>query len=295
MAPPSAAAADATPSAGDDPPSPDFPANALAASTHHSRIYSFHVNEIKKQITRGVLRAKLSKRRHLVLPRAISPAYLDALMPPIVTDLFRPQTVTYNGGVAKVKNWKISCYLEVMDGGIPCTNPQVALRDHCQELLEACNDLFATWYQQQHACNDPNARYKTDENGKPVVTRLMTFITRYSPAPDENSLLKHIDGAGKVDGSVVVALPIDRWTASHETNSFEGHGGGLTFWDGKVRKSASGRREPEEILYDTRSGDLAFIDRAVWHQANPITKGTRWALVIFYSVTPTESDYRTCP
>ena len=25
-------------------------------------------------------------------------------------------------------------------------------------------------------------------------------------------------------------------------------------------------------------------DRAVWHQANPITKGTRWALVIFYDV-----------
>jgi hypothetical protein len=24
--------------------------------------------------------------------------------------------------------------------------------------------------------------------------------------------------------------------------------------------------------------------RAVWHQADPITKGTRWALVIFYKV-----------
>lgn len=36
--------------------------------------------------------------------------------------------------------------------------------------------------------------------------------------------------------------------------------------------------------YDTRSGDIAFIDRAVWHQADPITKGTRWALVIFYDV-----------
>lgn len=40
--------------------------------------------EIDKQITRGVLRAKLSKHRHLVLPRAISPSYLDGLMPPIV-------------------------------------------------------------------------------------------------------------------------------------------------------------------------------------------------------------------
>mmetsp|Transcript_28488 Transcript_28488/g.60362 ORF Transcript_28488/g.60362 Transcript_28488/m.60362 type:complete len:298 (+) Transcript_28488:74-967(+) len=242
--------------------------------------------EINKQITKGVLRAKLSKRRHLVLPRAISPSYLDELMPPIVTHLFEPQSVTYNGGVANVKNWKISCYLEVMEGGTPCTNPHEGMKRHCWELLETCNALFAIWYRQQHACNDPNtSTYKTDGNDNPIVSRLMTFITRYTPAPDENALLKHVDGAGKVDGSMVLALPIDRWTASKEENSFEGHGGGLTFWDGKMRKNTeSGKREPEEIVYDTRSGDLAFIDRAVWHQANPITRGTRWALVIFYKV-----------
>ena len=76
-------------------------------------------NDVQKQITKGVVRAKLSKRRHLVLPAAISPAYLDTLMPEIVTNLFQPQTVKYNGGVANITNWKISCYLEVMDGGIP--------------------------------------------------------------------------------------------------------------------------------------------------------------------------------
>ena len=76
-------------------------------------------NDIQKQITKGVVRAKLSKRRHLVLPAAISPSYLDTLMPEIVTNLFQPQTVKYNGGVANITNWKISCYLEVMDGGIP--------------------------------------------------------------------------------------------------------------------------------------------------------------------------------
>ena len=66
-----------------------------------------------------------------------------------------------------------------------------------------------------------------------------------------------MDGAGKVDGSVVVALPVDRWSASEEENSFIGHGGGLTFWDGK-----DGKR-PREIHYETRSGDVAFIDRYV--------------------------------
>ena len=63
-------------------------------------------------------------------------------------------------------------------------------------------------------------------------------------------LHQHVDGAGKVDGSIVVALPIDRWSASEEENAFEG--GGLTFWDGPKQ---------QEIQYDTRSGDLALIDR----------------------------------
>ncbi|KAL3794647.1 hypothetical protein HJC23_010075 [Cyclotella cryptica] len=236
--------------------------------------------DVHSQIVKNVVRAKLAKRRHLVLTRAISPEYLDALMPPIVTSLFQPQVVTYNGGIANVKNWKISCYLEVMDGGVPCCNPHEAGRLHCLDLLNTCNDLFAIWYRQQQGGNKfKTSRYKADENGNPVVSRLMTFITRYTPAPDENALLKHIDGAGKVDGSVVVALPVDRWTASEDENSFEGHGGGLTFWDG-VKQSGV----PDEITYDTRSGDVAFIDKGVWHQANPITKGTRWALVIFYKV-----------
>ncbi|KAL7522533.1 LOW QUALITY PROTEIN: hypothetical protein ACHAWX_007233 [Stephanocyclus meneghinianus] len=87
-----------------------------------------------------------------------------------------------------------------------------------------------------------------------------------------------------VDGSVVVALPIDRWTASEEEDLFEGHGGGLTFWDGVKQSDEGGKSEPAEITYNTRSGDVAFIDKGVWHQANPITKGTRWALVIFYKV-----------
>ena len=77
----------------------------------------------------------------------------------------------------------------------------------------------------------------------------------------EQALLKHVDGAGKVDGSVVVALPIDRWSAPEEVNSFEGHGGGLTFWDGR-----NGKGGHQEIDYATRCGDVAFIDRAVWHQ-----------------------------
>jgi len=179
-----------------------------------------------------------------------------------------------------------------MKGGIPCTNPNLKLLSICRPLLDTCDDLFQSWYTQQHACNGNRNRYgrnningidgSTRSTGSTMrVDRLMTFITRYTPAPGEEALLKHVDGAGKVDGSVVVGLPIDRWSGqTEEEHSFEGHGGGLTFWDGK-----DSNKRPLEIDYDTRSGDVAFIDRAVWHQANPITKGTRWALVIFYKVS----------
>ena len=161
--------------------------------------------------------------------------------------------------------------MEVMEGGVPCTNPNLELLSLFETLLDACNELFSHWYKQQHSCN------KASTLGDFTVHRLMTFITRYTPNPGEEALLKHVDGAGKVDASVVVALPIDRWSASEDVNTFEG--GGLTFWDGRGE-----RGRPLELRYDTRAGDLAFIDRAVWHQANPITKGTRWAQVIFYSV-----------
>jgi hypothetical protein len=221
----------------------------------------------------------MQKMRHLVLKRIISPAYLDHLFSTQILPLFDPQTVIYNGGVANVKEWKISCYLEVMDGGVPFVpHPHLPLKDACWELLNSCNFLFQLWYTQQHCCNSSNR--------SPVqVQRLMTFITRYTAKnPGEEALLKHIDGAGKVDGSLVLALPTDRWTATTDgsSNNFEGYGGGLTFWDGK--SPWTNNNKPQEILYDTRCGDVAFIDRGVWHQANPITRGTRWALVIFYKV-----------
>ena len=296
-----------------------------STSTVHDLAMAMAKDGIGREITRGVIRAKLAKTRHLVIQEGIRPAYLDAIMPAVI-DNFRPQTVTYNGGVAKIKEWKLSCYLEVMEGGVPCANPDLKMLDICLPLLEVCDDLFSSWYRQQHSCNDavqrkaskPRGGSGGEENignydrmasaagsstagsksvtemnrcggeqkdqvrsgGGIKVKRLMTFITRYTAAPNENALLKHVDGAGKVDGSVVVALPIDRWTGPEEVNSFEGHGGGLTFWDGKSRPLG----RPQEIQYDTRSGDLAFIDRAVWHQANPITQGTRWALVVFYKV-----------
>lgn len=230
----------------------------------------------KKQISKNVLRCKLNKLRHLVLQELISPQYLEDLFPQIIS-LFDPQIVHYNGGIGNVPQWKISCYLEVMDGGVPTAMPNTKMKEICNDLLDTCNELFQYWYYQQHACNK---KFTTLKNFK--VKRIMTFITRYTPSPGENALLKHVDGAGKVDGSIVVALPLEE---PKDVNSFYGHGGGLTFWDGKQKKDDG---SIQEIFYDTRAGDVAFIDRAVWHQANPITRGTRWALVTFYKIIQTD-------
>jgi hypothetical protein len=232
-------------------------------------------------IPKMVVRAKLSKLRHLVLWKAICPLYLETLFTKYMVPMFEPQVVTYNGGRAKVPQWKISCYLEVMDGGVPTAHPHKSLCVHCLPLLDACNDLFRTWYRQQHCLKKVATATAKDGTTQSAlkVKRLMTFITRYNAtAPGENALLKHVDGAGKVDGSIVVALPMETDT---DDKSFDGHGGGLTFWDGRGTGSA------REHHYDTRCGDVALIDRAVWHQANPITQGIRWALVIFYKVTVT--------
>ncbi|CAB9502341.1 expressed unknown protein [Seminavis robusta] len=245
-----------------------------ASSTQQTNATSFVRSGVKEEIAKQVVRKKLAKLRHLILEKAISPEYLDSLFPPLL-QLFHPQPVVYNGGIANVRNWKISCYLEVMDGGVPTTDPNVELLELFHPLLDQCDDLFLYWFRQKRSCNTGSVKDKEIK-----CRRLMTFITRYTPAPGEQALLKHVDGSGKVDGSVVVALPIDRWSAPESENSFVGHGGGLTFWDGRNRETG----KPNEIHYETRSGDIAFIDRAVWHQADPITKGTRWALVIFYKV-----------
>jgi hypothetical protein len=173
----------------------DKPATA-SVNTKHDDLDDKNENEtttatsiarstVQKEICRQVLRQKLAKQRHLVVPQAFHPDYLDSLFPETLR-LFAPQTVHYNGGVAAVKEWKISCYLEVMDGGIPCTDPNLPLLKLYTPLLDQCNDLFLYWYRQQHACN--NSKTKAGETTK--CQRIMTFLTRYTPNPGEQALLK---------------------------------------------------------------------------------------------------------
>ena len=144
---------------------------------------SFVRPSVQQEIVRQVVRQKLCKLKHLVLEKAINPEYLDELFPKLL-ELFKPQAVYYNGGIAKVPEWKISCYLEVMDGGVPTTEPNLPLKAHFEPLLEACNEIFLFWYRQQHACN------RVGQQPVKGCHRLMTFITRYTPNPGEQALLK---------------------------------------------------------------------------------------------------------
>ena len=42
--------------------------------------------------------------------------------------------------------------------------------------------------------------------------------------------------------------------------------------------------EVGEGVENVKAGDLCYLDRAVWHQAMPITDGVKWAIIIFFKV-----------
>eukprot|EP00616_Rhizochromulina_sp_CCMP1243_P016674 CAMPEP_0118976158 /NCGR_PEP_ID=MMETSP1173-20130426/17895_1 /TAXON_ID=1034831 /ORGANISM="Rhizochromulina marina cf, Strain CCMP1243" /LENGTH=371 /DNA_ID=CAMNT_0006926155 /DNA_START=58 /DNA_END=1173 /DNA_ORIENTATION=- len=210
--------------------------------------------------------------KHGVSTCAVDPAGLDALFPAIKA-VFRPQVVKYSNTNPSISmkdgkhgeriDWKVSSYMEVDEamGGAMQRNVTVnpGLLEVCTPLLEQCNRHFSTWYQELHG---PGSIRE--------LVRLQSFITRYRPLPNENALLRHIDGA-HVDGSVILALPTDM--------PFEG--GGVTVWEG----------DPEQAYhYSMGPGDMCFLDNYVWHQGNPITAGERWSLVIFYAVSRSSSS-----
>ena len=152
----------------------------------------FVAEGVRREICRHVLRGKLAKRRHAVLTQVFDATYLNDVIFPQVLSQFEPQNVTYNGGIAGTKDWKISCYLEVMEGGVPTASPHLGLLRVFQPLLDQCNDLFLYWYRQQHACNSVRSK-RLGVTAKAEVKRcrrLMTFLTRYTPAPGEQALLK---------------------------------------------------------------------------------------------------------
>ena len=178
----------------------------------------------------------------------IKEKWLDELFPSL-QKYFVPQAAVKYKGV----DWKISCYMELEDSfisGAYKVKPAIQLLENCRPLLDKCDALFGDWYRHCYGF----------KKAKPY--RVHSFLTRYLPLKDQDQLKKHIDGK-HLDGSVVVRLP------SNCT------GGQLKVWDGKP---------VQEFLYEMNSGDVVLLDRAVWHQALPVTQGIKWALVVFYKV-----------
>jgi len=184
-----------------------------------------------------------------------------------IVECFEPQVVQYSntnpliaesdGEHGEDVQWKVSSYMDLDRANEGARQREVQvnleLRDACQELLQHCDDLFTPWYERIHGAGSVH-----------TLTRMQSFVTRYRARPNENALLRHIDGA-LVDGSVILALPTGV--------PFEG--GGVTVWDGKPEVAHTFASNP---------GDVVLLDNFVWHQGNPISTGERWALVIFYSV-----------
>ena len=199
---------------------------------------------------RSILRVRKPSRHKVLAGKegGVDPKWLEELFPSLEA-AFDPQGgVTYKG-----VDWKISSYMELEEAYISGSHkvrPNTALLEICRPLLELCDEKFITWYKNCYGL----------KRAKPL--RRHSFLTRYLPVKDQDQLRKHIDGK-HLDGSVVVKLP----------SLCEG--GQLRVWDG---------RPVQEFTYDMDTGDVVCLDRAVWHQAMPVTKGIKWALVVFYNV-----------
>lgn len=186
--------------------------------------------------------------RHIVIREGIDPARLTQLFPEM-KEAYMQQPLDYGRNSRYGDKWRISCYLVVMESWKPKIEAHLPMVRCMSQVMQDCVDAFVTWY-----C-------PLKKLGSVDCSVMNAFVTRYTTMEGEDQLEKHIDGAN-VGGSVILALPTD--------DPFDG--GKLRVWDGKPTK---------EIVYDMKPGDIMFLDNAVFHQAMPISSGTRWALVLF--------------
>lgn len=186
--------------------------------------------------------------RHVLIAEALPREEIKALLP-AVEAAYAQQPLDYGRNSRYGDKWRISCYLVVLEKWKPKIEPHMPMVECMSPTMHRVNELFAKWYCQLKGLASID------------VKAMNAFVTRYRPVEHEDQLEKHIDGAN-VDGSVILALGTN--------DPFDG--GDLRVWDGKPT---------EEFVYSMQPGDVLFLDHAVWHQGCPITRGTRWALVLF--------------
>lgn len=188
------------------------------------------------------------KLRHALVRGAIDGFWLTSKLEAMIK-AYAQQPLDYGPNSRYGANWKISCYLVVLEKWKPRITPHLPLVAVYGDVMDRCVAKYEEWH-----ASFAEAKKATVMN---------CFLTRYDAAKDdENQLKKHIDGAN-VQGSVILACPTD--------TPYEG--GGLKVWDG------------EEYFYDDlRPGDCIFLKGPLWHQALPISKGIRYALVLFLAL-----------
>lgn len=209
--------------------------------------------ETRRSSVDGVVGPINRRLRHALVRGGVDGALLSAKFS-AMRDAYVQQPLDYGPHSAYGDKWRISCYLVVLDKWKPRIDAHPPMVACMTDVMRSCVDLFEQW---------ASAR-----QGATVTVRVMNcFVTRYRPRTHENQLKRHIDGAN-VDGSVILALPTDE--------PFQG--GALKVWEAK-----------REFLYpDLRAGDAILLDARVWHQALPISQGTRYAMVLFLKNTTRE-------
>ncbi|CAJ1367972.1 unnamed protein product [Effrenium voratum] len=191
-----------------------------------------------------------AKFAHELKQAAIDAEHLQRLFPEIQASYVQ-QPLDYGRNSRYGDNWRISCYMVVMENWKPKIMPHEPMLRCLGDTMQHCVAQFEAWY----------CTLKGFRQGSKRFSVMNAFVTRYRPVHGEDELQKHIDGAN-VDGSVILALPTEE--------PFEG--GALHVWDGKPK---------QELVYQMAPGDCMFMDTKIWHQAKPISKGARWALVLF--------------
>mmetsp|Transcript_47249 Transcript_47249/g.101147 ORF Transcript_47249/g.101147 Transcript_47249/m.101147 type:complete len:348 (-) Transcript_47249:140-1183(-) len=209
------------------------------------RLLAFMEQDASKPGVRAQAGVPLS---HELIPAGISPQKLNDMYPDM-EEAYIQQPLDYGNNSRYGKTWKISCYIVGMETCIPKILPHPPMVKVMGPIMDQTTEMFAKWYCSLKSLASID------------VSVLNAFVTKYRPVEHEEGLKKHIDGT-RVDGSAIVALPsAEKW-----------EGGELLVWDGKPQ---------QEFEYKMKPGDILFMDNGVWHQANSISKGTRWALVIF--------------
>ena len=211
--------------------------------------------------------ARAAKPKHALIANAIAPDELKEAFESGVMQHFHEQQLP---SYSRYEDWRQSCYMETHPKWTPQPPINEALFGKFKRIQETCRRVFAAWYADLYGLDEVD------------VTTLNSFVTKYVAVQGKNEFGKHVDGV-RVHGSLVLALPTD----------VENDWPGMLVWDGP-----KGRGLPDDDprplhRYNMLPGDVLVMDRIVWHHGLPISKGHRYVVVNFYSVSWRRVSVRT--